>query len=84
MPQLAAVPASDFKPRGLDTTRLDTFVDAAFAFGATVLLISSGDLPTDVTELKALLADIPAFALSFATMMIFWLSHRNWSRLYGL
>ena len=73
-----------FRPRGLETTRLDTFVDAAFAFGGTVLLTSSGDLPDDIAALRALLLDIPSFALSFATMMIFWLSHRHWSRLYGL
>ena len=75
---------SAFRPRGLDTTRLDTFVDAAFAFGGTVLLISSGDLPDSMEAFRALLLDIPSFALSFATMMIFWLSHRHWSRLYGL
>ena len=70
--------------RGIANTRLDTFVDAAFAFGATVLLISSGDLPSTYGELVALLKDIPAFVLSFFTMMIFWLSHRSWSQYYGL
>jgi len=70
--------------RGVANTRLDTFVDAAFAFGATVLLISSGELPSTYAELIALLQDIPAFMLSFFTMMIFWLSHRTWSRNYGL
>ena len=70
--------------RGVANTRLDTFVDAAFAFGATVLLISSGELPGNYTELVALLKDIPAFILSYFTMMIFWLSHRAWSRNYGL
>ncbi|MFK8058380.1 MAG: TMEM175 family protein [Saprospiraceae bacterium] len=70
--------------RGIANTRLDTFVDAAFAFGGTVLLISSGDLPSTYSELIALLKDIPAFTLSFFTMMIFWLSHRTWSRNYGI
>jgi len=70
--------------RGAANTRLDTFVDAAFAFGSTVLLISSGDLPSTYVELVSLLKDIPAFVLSFFTMMIFWLSHRSWSRHYGL
>lgn len=70
--------------RGAETTRLDTFVDAAFAFGSTVLLISSGDLPSNYEELLELLRDIPSFVLSFFTLMIFWLSHREWSRTYGL
>lgn len=74
----------EIRPRGIANTRLDTFVDAAFAFGATVLLISSGDLPGTYSELIALLKDIPAFVLSFFTMMIFWLSHRTWSRNYGI
>ena len=83
--ELAALPRRDgFRLRGLATTRLDTFVDAAFAFGATVLLISSGDLPRDYPALVALVQDIPAFALSFGTLMVFWLSHRLWSRMYGL
>ena len=79
-----APPNNTFRLRGLETTRLDTFVDAAFAFGSTVLLISSGSLPSNYTQLLSLLADIPSFVLSFFTMMIFWLSHRNWSRRYGL
>ena len=83
--ELAALPVRDgMRLRGLDNTRLDTFVDAAFAFGSTVLLISSGDMPTDYAQLVSLMRDVPAFVLSFFTLMIFWLSHRQWSRAYGL
>ncbi len=73
-----------FQLRGLSTTRLDTFIDAAFAFGSTVLLLSSGELPSTYPEFVTLIKDIPSFTLSFFTMMIFWLSHRAWSRSYGL
>lgn len=71
-------------PRGWDTTRLDTFVDAAFAFGSTVLLISHGALPRDYPSLVALIQDVPAFVLSFAALMFFWLQHRSWRRDFGL
>lgn len=43
-----------FRLRGLETTRLDTFIDAAFSFGATVLLITAGQLPKDYAELTQL------------------------------
>ena len=49
-----------------------------------MLLISSGALPSTYAELVAMLKDIPAFVQSFFAMMIFWLSHRAWSRNYGL
>ena len=87
---MSATPTSDdaaspsFRMRGLETTRLDTFVDAAFALGTTVLLVAKGQLPTNYEEFVLLLLDAPAFFLSFGVMMIFWLSHRSWSRHYGL
>ncbi|MEM8982417.1 MAG: TMEM175 family protein [Pseudomonadota bacterium] len=73
-----------FRLRGLETTRLDTFVDAAFAFVLTLLVISFDDIPSNRAELVDATKKIPAFAASFATLMMFWLSHRTWSRRYGL
>lgn len=73
-----------FRLRGLEVTRLDTFIDAAFAFVLTLLVISFDEIPSNSAELLDAVKRTPAFAASFATLMIFWLQHRNWSRRYGL
>jgi uncharacterized membrane protein len=74
----------DFRLRGLEVTRLDTFIDAAFAFVLTLLVISFDEIPSNIDEMLDALKRIPAFAVSFATLMMFWLQHRRWSRRYGL
>ena len=75
---------SQFRLRGLEVTRLDTFFDAAFAFVLTLLVISFAALPSNYTEMLVALERIPGFAFSFAVLMMFWLEHRRWSRRYGL
>jgi uncharacterized membrane protein len=70
--------------RGLDNTRLDTFVDAAFAFAMTLIVISIDEIPRNYDQLMAALKSTPAFAASFAQLVMFWLGHRQWSRRYGL
>jgi uncharacterized membrane protein len=83
--KLAELPSKNgFRLRGIETTRLDTFVDAAFAFATTMLVISVGDIPNNYNELIEALKGIPAFAMSFSSIMIFWLGHRRWSRRYGI
>ena len=73
-----------FRLRGLEVTRLDTFVDAAFAFVLTLLVISFDELPESYAEMLDAIKRIPAFAVSFAMLMVFWLEHRSFSRRYGL
>ncbi len=75
---------NQFRLRGLEVTRLDTFVDAAFAFVLTLLVISFDDIPSNIPEMLAAVKRIPGFAASFAMLMVFWLQHRKWSRRYGL
>ncbi len=75
---------SEFRLRGLEVTRLDTFIDAAFAFVLTLLVISFDEIPSNYAEMLVAAKRIPAFAASFATLMMFWLQHRRWSRRYGL
>ncbi len=75
---------NDVRMRGLEVTRLDTFVDAAFAFVLTLLVISFDDIPSNIPEMLAAVKQIPAFAASFAMLMLFWIQHRRWSRRYGL
>lgn len=74
----------DFIERGARTTRLETFVDAAFAFALTMLVVSVGDMPRTHAELLLALKAIPAFAASFALIVMFWHAHYRWSRRYGL
>lgn len=73
-----------FSLRGLEVTRLDTFIDAAFAFALTLLVISFDVLPSDIDELLIALKGTPGFAASFAQIMMFWIAHRKWSRRFGL
>ena len=73
-----------FHMRGLETTRLDTLIDAAFAFVLSFLVISDGVMPTSMAELFDSLKTIPALAMSFLVLMMFWLEHRRWSRRYGI
>ena len=75
---------NNIRMRGLEITRLDTFIDAAFAFVLTLLVISFDRLPSNQAEMLAALKQIPAFAASFAILMTFWLQHRRWTRRYGL
>lgn len=73
-----------FRLRGLDMTRIETFTDAAFAFAVTLLVISIDHVPTSLPELERVLREIPAFAISFSILGVFWWGHHNWSRRFGL
>ena len=73
-----------FRLRGLEVTRLDTFIDAAFAFAVTLLVISFDEIPENLEEMLNAVKRIPAFSASFFVLMMFWLQHRRWSRRYGL
>lgn len=68
----------------VEAARIDAFVDAAFAFAVTLLVISMGNVPADVAELKAALKGIPAFAAGFALLTMFWWKHVTWRRRYDL
>lgn len=70
--------------RGDKVTRLEAFVDAAFAFAVTLLVISGDRIPTSIEMLQQALKQIPAYAASFAIIMQFWMSHADWSRRFGL
>lgn len=73
-----------FRMRGEDMTRVEVFSDAAFAFAVTMLVISLSSIPKNYGELIEALKGAPAFAASFAQIMVFWVGHRRWSRRYGL
>lgn len=62
--------------------RLDAFVDAAFAFAVTLLVIGGGAVPASSGELEQALRNAPAFAIGFAFLAMFWHGHVRW-RGYG-
>jgi uncharacterized membrane protein len=73
-----------FINRGVNVTRLEAFVDAAFAFAVTLLVISLNSVPTSIPAMVDALKGVPAFASSFIQIMIFWSAHATWSRRFGL
>ncbi len=73
-----------FRIRGAQPTRLDAFVDAAFAFAVTLLVVSIGHIPESAEELGHAMRGVPAFAASFLLLARLWMSHRTWSRRYGI
>jgi len=62
----------------VEAHRLDGFIDAAFAFAVSVLAIAGAEVPRNLHDLLLALDRIPAFACSFATLMIFWHRHVRW------
>lgn len=81
----AHVPAEPgFRRRGGNVTRLETFVDAAFAFSLTLLVISYNELPGSVMEMREALRRVPTFVACFALIAMFWAGHNRWSRRFGL
>lgn len=70
--------------RGDKSTRVEAFVDAAFAFALTLLVIAGDHMPASVGELLQALKSLPAYALGFLLILKFWTEHVAWSRRYGL
>lgn len=73
-----------FRMRGLEMTRIEVFVDAAFAFAVTMLVISFDAIPTTHAEMMLAIKSIPAFVLSVVQLVWIWYTHNKWSRRYGL
>ncbi|HZE58813.1 MAG TPA: TMEM175 family protein [Chthoniobacterales bacterium] len=73
-----------FRLRGIEMTRLETFIDAAFAFAVTVMVIAAERVPDDSRALLDAFKNVPAFLASVAVLAIFWRGHWLWSRRYGL
>jgi uncharacterized membrane protein len=76
--------SGNFYHRGKDTTRLEAFVDAAFAFALTLLVISFDAVPQSFDELMTALRAVPAFLFAFCILAMFWIAHRNWSMRFGI
>ena len=65
------------------TSRLDNFTDAAFAFAVTLLVIGGNESPTNHSMLAGAVAEVPAFAIGFAIIAMFWFAHLRWRRCRG-
>lgn len=76
--------SSVLRIRRHESTRLEGFVDSAFAFAITLVVISVGHVPDTVTQMLDALRDIPTFAVCFFLIARIWRSHRDWSRAYDL
>jgi hypothetical protein len=84
-PDLDALPRlGGFRVRGIAMTRLKTFIDAAFAFAITMLVIATQQILDDIETLLAAFKNLPAFVASIIVLGIFWRGHWLWSRRYGL
>lgn len=59
--------------------RLDQFVDAAFGFAVTLLVILGGQ-PSTLDELYGALANIPSSAAAFVLIVLFWQAHKVFGR----
>jgi uncharacterized membrane protein len=60
--------------------RLDQFVDAAFGFAVTLLVIL-GAQPETLDDLRDGLFNIPASAAAFVLIVLFWQAHKVFARL---
>jgi uncharacterized membrane protein len=76
--------AMGFRHRGERTTRLEAFVDAAFAFSLSLVVIAVGRVPDTREELIGAVGSIPAFAACFGLIAAFWRGHVDWSERFGL
>jgi uncharacterized membrane protein len=76
--------AMGFRRRGDRTTRLEAFVDAAFAFALTLVIIAVGSVPQSADALVLALKGVPAFAACFWALGAFWRGHVDWSERFGL
>src|SRR5438477_8748720 len=73
-----------FRLRGVEMTRLETFIDAAFAFAISMLVIAAQQIPDNIQALLAAFKNVPTFICSIAVLGIYWRGHWLWSRRYGL
>lgn len=84
MPESTAPAKSETRRERTESARLDNFVDGAFAFAITLLIISGGSLPKSIADLEHALRGIPAFAACCAQLALFWHGHVRWRDAFRL
>lgn len=73
----------DFRWRGDGVSRIEGLSDAVFGFAITLLVVSL-EVPRTFDALARLLVAFPAFAGSFALLVLIWFAQYRFFRRYGL
>ena len=60
-----------FRLRGIAMTRLETFIDAAFALVISMLVIAAQQIPDNIQALLAAFRNVPTFICSIAVLGVF-------------
>src|SRR2546423_7269194 len=71
-----------FRLRGMQMTRLETFIDAAFAFAISMLVIAAQQIPDNIQALLGAFKNVPTFVCSIAVLGIYWRGPLFWRRRY--
>src|SRR5207237_7342225 len=69
-----------FRLRGMQMTRLETFIDAAFAFAISMLVIAAQQIPDNIHALLAAFKNVPTFVRSIAVLGIYGRGGVVWGR----
>ncbi|WP_157494113.1 TMEM175 family protein [Fulvivirga imtechensis] len=72
----------EFRFRGKEQTRIETFSDAVFALAITMLIVST-EMPKDFTEMLTFVADLLPFGLCMALIVYIWYEHFQFFIRYG-
>src|SRR2546426_1673606 len=73
-----------FRLRGMEMTRLETFIDAAFAFAISMLVIAAQQIPDNIQALLAAFKNVPTFVCSIAVLGVYWRGPLVLRRRFGL
>lgn len=83
LPALRPRRDSGFRWRSAEVSRLEGFSDAVFGFAVTLLVVSL-ETPATFAELATMMRGLPAFAASFAILVLIWHAQHVFFRRYGL
>lgn len=72
----------EFRYRGKEQTRIETFSDAVFALAITMLIVST-EVPKDFSEMMTFVADLLPFGLCMALIIYIWYEHFQFFIRYG-
>src|SRR5918993_2335899 len=72
-----------FRWRSREVSRLEGLADAVFGFAITLLVVSL-EVPRTFDDLLAMMLTFPAFAVSFALLLLVWYQHYVYFRRYDI